>query len=189
MSRSRLQSLNSNIDHMKCSLLSKNSPRNTVDFEAACSVYIRFRGVNGYLQSLWKEWISRVFPEVKTISLAPCLQDTISESSADALMTEWVAKMGKAKVRLYPPDSPFAAWADDMAARYPDAVKITSNKKKYVPEDSLVLLGVALPRSPDDAIGLSKLNRSTQQGKCIKRRHCTPILRLGTSSCCRTRRK
>src|SRR5271166_6465835 len=48
MSRSRLQSLNSNIDHMKCSLLSKNSPRNTVDFEAACSVYIRFRGVNGY---------------------------------------------------------------------------------------------------------------------------------------------
>src|SRR5208337_235355 len=48
MSRSRLQSLNSNIDHMKCSLSSKNSPRNTVDFEAACSVYIRFRGVNGY---------------------------------------------------------------------------------------------------------------------------------------------
>jgi len=40
--------LNSNIDHMKCSLSSKNSPRNTVDFEAACSVYIRFRGVNGY---------------------------------------------------------------------------------------------------------------------------------------------
>ena len=33
---------------MKCSLSSKNSPRNTVDFEAACSVYIRFRGVNGY---------------------------------------------------------------------------------------------------------------------------------------------
>src|SRR5271166_2023781 len=51
MSRSRLQSLNSNIDHMKCSLSSKNSPRNTVDFEAACSVYIRFRGVNGYLGS------------------------------------------------------------------------------------------------------------------------------------------
>src|SRR5208337_4191600 len=51
MSRSRLQSLNSNIDHMKCSLLSKNSPRNTVDFEAACSVYIRFRGVNGYALS------------------------------------------------------------------------------------------------------------------------------------------
>src|SRR5271157_5190056 len=48
MSRSRLQSLSSNIDHMKCSLSSKNSPRNTVDFEAACSVYIRFRGVNGY---------------------------------------------------------------------------------------------------------------------------------------------
>src|SRR5271157_4153755 len=45
---SRLQSLNSNIDHMRCSLSSKNSPRNTVDFEAACSVYIRFRGVNGY---------------------------------------------------------------------------------------------------------------------------------------------
>ena len=34
---------------MKCSLSSKNSPRNTVDFEAACSVYIRFRGVNGYV--------------------------------------------------------------------------------------------------------------------------------------------
>src|SRR5208337_3885988 len=51
MSRSRLQSLNSNIDHMTCSLSSKNSPRNTVDFEAACSVYIRFRGVNGYLGS------------------------------------------------------------------------------------------------------------------------------------------
>jgi len=33
---------------MKGSLSSKNSPRNTVDFEAACSVYIRFRGVNGY---------------------------------------------------------------------------------------------------------------------------------------------
>src|SRR5208337_2901582 len=49
MSRSRLQSLISNIDHMTCSLSSKNSPRNTVDFEAACSVYIRFRGVNGYL--------------------------------------------------------------------------------------------------------------------------------------------
>jgi len=42
--------LNSNIDHMKCSLSSKNSPRNTVDFEAACSVYIRFRGVNGYVE-------------------------------------------------------------------------------------------------------------------------------------------
>ena len=58
MSRSRLQSLNSNIDHMKCSLSSKNSPRNTVDFEAACSVYIRFRGVNGY--TAWekiKRWI------------------------------------------------------------------------------------------------------------------------------------
>jgi len=36
---------------MKCSLSSKNSPRNTVDFEAACSVYIRFRGVNGYERS------------------------------------------------------------------------------------------------------------------------------------------
>ena len=48
MNRSRLQSLNSHIDHMNCSLSSKNSPRNTVDFEAACSVYIRFRGVNGY---------------------------------------------------------------------------------------------------------------------------------------------
>jgi len=34
---------------MTCSLSSKNSPRNTVDFEAACSVYIRFRGVNGYV--------------------------------------------------------------------------------------------------------------------------------------------
>src|SRR5271157_1429685 len=52
MSRSRLQSLISNIDHMTCSLSSKNSPRNTVDFEAACSVYIRFRGVNGYLE-MW----------------------------------------------------------------------------------------------------------------------------------------
>src|SRR5208337_918305 len=51
MSRSRLQSLISNIDHMTCSLSSKNSPRNTVDFEAACSVYIRFRGVNGYHQT------------------------------------------------------------------------------------------------------------------------------------------
>src|SRR5208337_4848865 len=51
MSRSRLQSLISNIDHMTCSLSSKNSPRNTVDFEAACLVYIRFRGVNGYLGS------------------------------------------------------------------------------------------------------------------------------------------
>ena len=49
MSQSRLQSLISNIDHMTCSLSSKNSPRNTVDFEAACSVYIRYRGVNGYL--------------------------------------------------------------------------------------------------------------------------------------------
>src|SRR5208337_4769487 len=49
MRLSRLQSLNSNIDHMRCSLSSKNSPRNTVDFEAACSVYIRFRGVNGYV--------------------------------------------------------------------------------------------------------------------------------------------
>src|SRR5271166_6730310 len=48
MSRSRLQSLISNIDHMTCLLSSKNSPRNTVDFEAACSVYIRFRGVNSY---------------------------------------------------------------------------------------------------------------------------------------------
>ena len=54
MSRSRLQSLNSNIDHMKCSLSSKNSPRNTVDFEAACSVYIRFRGVNGYIESRYR---------------------------------------------------------------------------------------------------------------------------------------
>src|SRR5271166_5383739 len=51
MSRSRLQSLISNIDHMTCLLSSKNSPRNTVDFEAACSVYIRFRGVNGYPKS------------------------------------------------------------------------------------------------------------------------------------------
>src|SRR5271157_5708969 len=48
MSRSRIQSLIPNIDHMTCSLSSKNLPRNTVDFEAACSVYIRFRGVNGY---------------------------------------------------------------------------------------------------------------------------------------------
>src|SRR5271166_6094936 len=52
MSRSRIQSLIPNIDHMTCSLSSKNLPRNTVDFEAACSVYIRFRGVNGYPQTL-----------------------------------------------------------------------------------------------------------------------------------------
>jgi len=37
---------------MTCSLSSKNSPRNTVDFEAACSVYIRFRGVNGYVKDV-----------------------------------------------------------------------------------------------------------------------------------------
>src|SRR5271157_395762 len=60
MSRSRLQSLNSNIDHMKCSLSSKNSPKNTVDFEAACSVYIRIRGVNGYWQ------IELFFKELKS---------------------------------------------------------------------------------------------------------------------------
>src|SRR5271165_444980 len=51
MSRSRIQSLIPNIDHMTCSLSSKNLPRNTVDFEAACSVYIRFRGVNGYMKT------------------------------------------------------------------------------------------------------------------------------------------
>src|SRR5208337_767727 len=66
MRLSRLQSLNSNIDHMRCSLSSKNSPRNTVDFEAACSVYIRFRGVNGYLNTevvnLFLEQFARELP-------------------------------------------------------------------------------------------------------------------------------
>ena len=65
MSRSRLQSLNSNIDHMTCSLSSKNSPRNTVDFEAACSVYIRFRGMNGYAcppATTATAWIERRAP-------------------------------------------------------------------------------------------------------------------------------
>ena len=68
MSRSRLQSLNSNIDHMKCSLSSKNSPRNTADFEAACSVYIRFRGVNGYAP---REAIAEAFDLADVPELLP----------------------------------------------------------------------------------------------------------------------
>ena len=41
--------MKSEIQHMMRSLSSKDLPRNAMDFQAACSVYIRFQGVNGYV--------------------------------------------------------------------------------------------------------------------------------------------
>ena len=40
--------MKSEIQHMMRSLSGKDSPRNAMDFQAACLVHIRFRGVNGY---------------------------------------------------------------------------------------------------------------------------------------------
>jgi hypothetical protein len=119
-----------------------------------------FWGKGNTRQSLWKEWIRRTFPERRTVSILPLVQLTISKRSADNLMNEWHSKVGRVKVVHYPHDAPIAAWAEDLASRYPDTVKITSNKPKYVPPDRLLDLVIILPTAPEDAVALPDLAKA-----------------------------